>query len=160
VSVYFITCRESKVVKIGSSVSPHDRLREIQIGCATPLTVEGVMPGGAAEERALHRNFADERIRGEWFYITPAIEALIAANPAPPPVARVRAVRKANPPIKFGETARQYGQRIADEKLAAACEAGSRWLEAQAVAGRIHFPFRTEERKRLIRRLAELEGVE
>jgi hypothetical protein len=77
VSVYFITCRKAKAVKIGNSVDPHGRLAEIQLGCPLPVVLEAIMPGNASEEFRLHRWFAEERIRGEWFQLTPMIELLI-----------------------------------------------------------------------------------
>jgi hypothetical protein len=81
-SVYFVTCREANAVKIGSSLEPHARLPEIQWGCPLPLTLEAVRPGGNSEQEfELHRRFADDRIRGEWFRITPMIEAIMAASP-------------------------------------------------------------------------------
>jgi hypothetical protein len=84
VSVYFITCRTANAVKIGSSGDPHLRVREIQIGCPGKVRLEAILPGSIAEEKALHRRFADHRTQGEWFNITPVIEAMIAANPAKP----------------------------------------------------------------------------
>lgn len=91
-SVYFATCREASAVKIGSSVDPHSRLYEIQVGCPLEILIEAVVPGGVEQERAMHRRFEDDLIRGEWFRLTEMIEAIIAANPAPPP--RARPVRK------------------------------------------------------------------
>jgi hypothetical protein len=83
VSVYFVTCREANAVKIGCSVDPHARLPEIQWGCPLPLTLEAVMPGNNSEERRLHRWYADDRIHGEWFTITPMIELLMGEHAVP-----------------------------------------------------------------------------
>jgi hypothetical protein len=41
------------------------------------------MQGSYAEERGLHRRFAEHRVRGEWFTIVPEIELIIATFPAP-----------------------------------------------------------------------------
>lgn len=90
-SVYFVTCREANAVKIGFSLDPHGRLPEIQWGCPLPLVLEAVRPGKVEDERTLHMRFVDDRIRGEWFTITPMIEAMIAASPAPPPPDRTKA---------------------------------------------------------------------
>ena len=84
-SVYFITCREVNAVKIGHSVEPHARLPEIQLGCPIPLKLEGIMPGGHEDEQRLHKWFSDDRLRGEWFTLTPMLEELIRANRAGPP---------------------------------------------------------------------------
>lgn len=83
-SVYFATCREVNAVKIGSSLEPICRLLEIQICCPLLITIEAILPGGCEEEFSFHRRFADDHIRGEWFTINEMIEAIIAANPAPP----------------------------------------------------------------------------
>jgi hypothetical protein len=80
-SVYFAVCREANAVKIGSSLDPFGRLPEIQLGCPLPITIEAVRPGNSEQEFELHRRFADDRIRGEWFRITPMIEAIMAASP-------------------------------------------------------------------------------
>jgi hypothetical protein len=43
--------------------------------------LEAVIMGSRRErESELHRQFADERIRGEWFTITPLIESMIHAH--------------------------------------------------------------------------------
>lgn len=88
-SVYFATCRQANAVKIGSSIDPHGRLCEIQLGCPMLVIIEAVMAGNCEDEFAFHRRFEDDRIRGEWFTITPMIEAIIAANPAPAPRPKV-----------------------------------------------------------------------
>ncbi|WP_175556339.1 GIY-YIG nuclease family protein [Methylobacterium sp. yr668] len=57
-------------VKIGWAVSsPLERLAALQIRCPEDLTLFGSCPGSISEERALHRKFAQHRIRGEWFWM-------------------------------------------------------------------------------------------
>jgi hypothetical protein len=81
VGVYFFTCRDANAVKIGFSGDPSIRLKEVQAGCPLPLELEAVIMGSLRErESELHRQFADERIRGEWFTITPLIESMIHAH--------------------------------------------------------------------------------
>jgi hypothetical protein len=82
-SVYFITCRDAGAVKIGSSGDPRLRLKEVQLGCPLEAKLEGLHHGSFEEEHSYHRRFADDRLRGEWFTLTPTIEAIIAANPVP-----------------------------------------------------------------------------
>lgn len=79
-SVYFVTCRKAKAVKIGFSVDPPARLPEIQWGCPLPLTLEAVVPGTIQEEKRFHSWFADDRITGEWFRLTEMIELIIKNN--------------------------------------------------------------------------------
>lgn len=98
-SVYFATCREANAVKIGSSLDPHDRLSAIQIGCPLPITIEAILPGGYEEEFTFHRRFEHSRIHGEWFTICEMIEAIIAANPAPPKPEKAPRIAKARDPV-------------------------------------------------------------
>ena len=83
--IYFATAREASAVKIGYSGDPHIRMTEVQVGCPFKVKLEAVLPGTLADERALHGRFSDARLNGEWFRITPFIEAIIAANPPPAP---------------------------------------------------------------------------
>lgn len=80
-SVYFITCRDLGVVKIGHANNPYARINNIRVACPVDVELELILEGGSDEERALHRQLADYRVRGEWFLITQEIEALIARPP-------------------------------------------------------------------------------
>jgi hypothetical protein len=71
------------MVKIGCAYNPYHRMTHMQTCCPVELVVEALLPGAYAEERRHHALFAEHRVRGEWFKITPEIEALIASNPAP-----------------------------------------------------------------------------
>ncbi len=135
-SVYFITCRQTGTVKIGHSVEPLARLKEIQTGHPFGLKLEAVMPGNHEQERALHGRFADDRLKGEWFTITEMIELIMKNNPPPPPThiptrEEVRARLKPFPVI----------QPIAP-KAASWSRGGGSYLAKRVKAGDIHFPFR------------------
>ena len=55
-------------VKVGwARTSARDRLKALQIGCPEDLVLMGQRQGTVADERVLHRRFAQWRIRGEWF---------------------------------------------------------------------------------------------
>ncbi|MFE0472386.1 GIY-YIG nuclease family protein [Streptomyces sp. NPDC058947] len=54
-------------VKIGWSDAPERRLRQLQTGLPYALTVRDKHPGPRALETFLKAEFADLRIRGEWF---------------------------------------------------------------------------------------------
>ena len=74
--VYFIGA-EAGPIKIGVSCDPAKRLRTLQTGHPVPLMLLAVVPGGVGVERALHRKFADLRVRGEWFARSPELIAEI-----------------------------------------------------------------------------------
>lgn len=74
--VYVVQCHETGRIKIGQSNSPWMRAQGIAAAAPTKCTVEFVIDAGPtlcgkALERSLHRRYADERVRGEWFAIAP-----------------------------------------------------------------------------------------
>jgi hypothetical protein len=78
-SVYFIQ-DEGGDIKIGfSEENPHRRLRTFRTGNPRELTLLVTIPGGAAEEKALHERFKDLRGRGEWFKPDPRLLGFIEA---------------------------------------------------------------------------------
>lgn len=83
--VYFLECKQSKLVKIGSSVAPITRLETYQAWSPVPLTLICTIPGDAKLERNIHNCFADCHSHGEWFFredrLDKAIKALIAGVP-------------------------------------------------------------------------------
>lgn len=98
--VYFMTARELNRVKIGCTTAGlRARLAACRSASPCDLHMEAQLPGDRVTERRLHKRFAAARIRGEWFEITPEIEALMAANPVTerglPPYAPYRRFREA-----------------------------------------------------------------
>ena len=79
-SVYFITCREQGVVKIGVAVDPEVRLASLQTAAPAKLKLEATLEGSHNEERSFHARFAKCRLHGEWFAITDELDALIRAT--------------------------------------------------------------------------------
>lgn len=66
--VYIMQCGDLPRVKIGYSINPERRLRQlITTGVPDDLRVIATIPGPPALERDYHRQFADYRVRGEWF---------------------------------------------------------------------------------------------
>lgn len=80
--IYCITAREIGLVKIGFSENPFSRFAKLQSDSPVALRIERMTNGEVHEERALHRRYAAERVRGEWFTLTPDIEAWMASLPA------------------------------------------------------------------------------
>lgn len=82
--IYFIACPDANAVKIGvvgnsSTERVFMRLRGIQTCCPLAVQVLGVdLDGHYQEEGELHRRFAADRIRGEWFTLTDEVRAHIS----------------------------------------------------------------------------------
>lgn len=68
-SVYFIQTGvyDDDPIKIGVAYSVATRLSQLQTGSPWELRLLGTIPGGVAEESALHKRFSHLHIRGEWF---------------------------------------------------------------------------------------------
>lgn len=126
-SVYFITAREVGKVKIGCAYDPAQRLERMQGGSPCKLVLEALLKGSYAEERQIHKLFADERLHGEWFVITEEIEKAIAANrvgraPNKEEMARLMPAKPPREPHERSEL---------------------RELKRRLKSGDIHFPFRS-----------------
>jgi hypothetical protein len=93
--VYFVRPGAELVVKIGSTVeAPAARLAALQTGHHLTLSLLGAIDVRKAgqwaslrtdfsaiarrREAEIHRQFAAERLRGEWFRLSPQLEAFIA----------------------------------------------------------------------------------
>lgn len=76
--IYFVTARESGRVKIGFSLDARKRFSKIKTDSPVELTLERVCEGSVEDEQSLHARFAAHRIAGEWFALSPEIEAHMA----------------------------------------------------------------------------------
>ncbi|SDS47917.1 GIY-YIG nuclease family protein [Bradyrhizobium canariense] len=77
--VYVIGLAEDPTaVKIGFAANVDDRLLTLQTSSHRTLKVLATIKGTIAMERKLHRDFADDHIRGEWFRRSEAIESFVA----------------------------------------------------------------------------------
>jgi hypothetical protein len=83
-NIYFIRSGNDGPIKIGRARDVARRVRTLQTASAAPLVLLGVIPGDGKVERRLHRRFAANRIRGEWFRATPELLAHIDALTRPP----------------------------------------------------------------------------
>ena len=88
-TIYFVQEGATGAVKIGFTTwEVHKRISMLQVGSSHHLILRKAMVGTAFRERDLHREFAEHRIRGEWF--RPAVldcplpERLITLDPPPP----------------------------------------------------------------------------
>lgn len=75
--VYFICIGRSGPIKIGWSRNPEKRFRQIQENHPHQLWIVGLLPGTLADEKKLHRRFANARVRGEWFEASKIWEGII-----------------------------------------------------------------------------------
>lgn len=65
--IYVIRDTLSGHVKIGLSGAPWVRFAKMRVDCPGDLFLRAILPGERADEQALHRRFAAQRLRGEWF---------------------------------------------------------------------------------------------
>lgn len=75
--IYFLANFDAKVVKIGFATNLDLRLSSIQTGNHMDLTLIYVFRACPVSEKLLHKHFASDLLRGEWFTYTPAIDDLI-----------------------------------------------------------------------------------
>jgi hypothetical protein len=54
------------------------RIRGLQAGSAQELNLVHVAPGEKTDERRFHRQFAEQRIRGEWFRLDGPLKVFLA----------------------------------------------------------------------------------
>lgn len=67
-SVYFIQAGVDGAIKIGFTRFPVlDRLKSLQVACPDELRLLAVLAGDDGKETEIHKRFAPDRIRGEWF---------------------------------------------------------------------------------------------
>ncbi len=76
-SIYFIQAVTGGPIKIGYSAYVVGRVRELQTGSATRLTVLCLETGTRASERALHNAFAADAMEGEWFAPSDALRSKV-----------------------------------------------------------------------------------
>jgi hypothetical protein len=71
-------------IKIGTSVEPRERVRDLSLPAESLLATE---LGGRERERELHEHWKPVHAHGEWFWAVPAlltyIEGLKAKQPVP-----------------------------------------------------------------------------
>ncbi len=98
--IYFAQADGTDLVKIGCTAGdPTKRLRELQTGCPQPLKLIAAVDGGEADEARWHRDFAADRVNGEWFRLTiPLLLAILAAVPRQPSGERAKQPKPRRPP--------------------------------------------------------------
>jgi hypothetical protein len=72
-NIYLVQC--GKFAKIGKANNPIARWRSLQTGSPEKILLIGWIKASPRKEKELHRRFARQRTRGEWFHWGPEIEA-------------------------------------------------------------------------------------
>ena len=91
--LYFIECQcAERHIKIGVSCNTHVRLVNMRAHCPYELKLLKAVPDVAHLEIELHKRFAGDRVRGEWFKRTPELLAYIDSLPSPEPKAKAPVV--------------------------------------------------------------------
>lgn len=76
--VYFMKCGSR--IKIGFSLAPMRRAREVQVGAAAKIDAIAYFRGSRATERRLQARLSAYRTSGEWFVATgPVYDAMLKA---------------------------------------------------------------------------------
>ena len=80
--VYFASEADDGPIKIGHALNPATRVKSLQAGHPRELVLLGQIRSDDANlaEKALHKQLASSRIRGEWFSRTPELMDLIASQ--------------------------------------------------------------------------------
>jgi len=69
--IYFIRAGDDGPVKIGVSENATQRVADLRTANPAKLSVIRLIEGGRLQERALHMEFRNLRIQGEWFKFDP-----------------------------------------------------------------------------------------
>lgn len=78
--VYFVINEKQSICKIGYSVSPAKRLKELQTGCPYPLHIQKTVVGDIEMERLFHKIYKEYRLEGEWFKLEGKLKTFIYFN--------------------------------------------------------------------------------
>jgi hypothetical protein len=71
------------LLKIGTTIDPQARVEGLRSSSSSPVSLIWLTHGDATDERELHKRFARDRFKGEWFRPSDDLRAFIAERPAP-----------------------------------------------------------------------------
>lgn len=80
--IYIIHCKDLNTIKIGYSDNPFSRLAQLQVGNSSELSILSIFKGGREEEEILHKKFASNKVRGEWFALDESLVGELLAYQA------------------------------------------------------------------------------
>lgn len=81
--VYFIQSAGSGLVKIGFTRDIEKRFSALQTGSGNRLLLLRYIDGGLRTERWLHRHYASNRVRGEWFKFCETMLTIVPPDELP-----------------------------------------------------------------------------
>lgn len=67
--VYFIRCKLTNLIKVGTARDPVKRLNDLQVGSPGELEIIALFEGDYHVESKYHEQLQAHRVRGEWFDI-------------------------------------------------------------------------------------------
>ena len=76
--VYFLY--SAGKIKIGTAEDFYKRLGAIKGACSSEVYCVLLFPGGRVTERHYHKRFAQDRLHGEWFALSPELRSFIEEN--------------------------------------------------------------------------------
>lgn len=133
--VYLLQCGEH--FKIGYSLTPHKRVRQLRTGSPHPIRLihELKTPCFKLIEKQLHHKFRSKRGEGEWFVLTPDdvdhIKSLDSLGNTPEQARRIAEEREREHANRSAEQKAEEDRRLAILFSGAASGVGS-WLECDA----------------------------
>jgi len=79
-SIYFIQAGKGGPIKVGNALDVRQRLNTLQVASPEKLTLLHSMSGTPELEKAYHKEWAEHRLRGEWFRPARDILLFISRN--------------------------------------------------------------------------------
>lgn len=76
---YLYVISNGQAYKIGKTTDPWERLRTLQAASPCKIRLLCAVPAHASLEPAIHKHFADSRLEGEWFAVSPELDAFVRA---------------------------------------------------------------------------------
>lgn len=99
--IYFVQAEQGGPIKIGVSVDPERRLRELQTASPYRLVIRRTVPNEGHAERWLHEVFGPYRMEGEWFLAHPVVANVADAIPSDEPGEDVLPLHDDAPPEAY-----------------------------------------------------------
>ena len=107
--IYFIRSY-NEFVKIGTSINPTNRKKELQTSNPKKLHVQAIIEGSFKTEKGLHELFEHSKVRGEWFRYTEEIKWYIRAIKENPEMKNIYSLYKESQKMRLEAKAKRLGK--------------------------------------------------